>query len=170
MLWSKVFGGPQSPRLSRRNTPAWWRWLLIQRGRRRSTHSGQVTFPIHAWRVRHGLARCSPVPAIGHFLVAHALGLDCLCQLTMLARLFVYKAISCPGSLGECEFAGNFSLGRLHCLGDRVASLRKSVSSYFGCCFGRESPPAIRLSHCRVVGIHFLALSKPGQPHQKRPE
>lgn len=86
----------------------------------------------------------------------------------MLARLFVYKAISCPGSLGECEFTGNFSLGRLHCLGDRVASLRKSVSSYFGCCFGRE-PPTLRLSHCRVVSIHFLALSKPGQPHQMFP-
>lgn len=58
----------------------------------------------------------------------------------MLARLFVYKALSCPGSLGECEFTGNFSLGGLHCLGDRVASLCKSVSSYFGCFFGRESP------------------------------
>lgn len=27
--------------------------------------------------------------------------------------------------------------------------------------------PTLRLSHCRVVSIHLLALSKPGQPHQK---
>ena len=58
----------------------------------------------------------------------------------MLARLFVYKALSCPGSLGECEFTGNFSLGGLHCLGDRVASLRKSVSSYFGLLLRPRTP------------------------------
>lgn len=50
----------------------------------------------------------------------------------MLARLFVYKAISCPGSLGECNFTSNFSPAGLHCLSDCVLSECKSVSSYFG--------------------------------------
>lgn len=50
----------------------------------------------------------------------------------MLARLFVYKALSCPGSLGECNVTSDFRLGRLHRAGDCVLSDRKSVSSYFG--------------------------------------
>ena len=55
-----------------------------------------------------------------------------MCPLTMRARLFVYKALSCPGSLGECNFTSNFGLCRLHCLSDCVLSLCKSVCSYFG--------------------------------------
>lgn len=55
-----------------------------------------------------------------------------MCQLTMLARLFVYKALSCPGSLSECNVTNGCSLGRLHRLSDCVLSECKSVSSYFG--------------------------------------
>lgn len=83
----------------------------------------------------------------------------------MLARLLFDRVLSYPGSLRECNFTSNFGLGRLHCLSDCVLSLCKSVCSYLAClvspCGGAPLAP--------VVNIHFLALSKPGQPHQMHP-
>ena len=62
------------------------------------------------------------------------------CQLTMLARLLVYKAISCPGSLCKCWFTRHSNLCRLHSLSDSIASECKSVCSYRFCFFGRIAP------------------------------
>lgn len=81
----------------------------------------------------------------------------------MRARLLFDRVLSYPGSLCECNFTSNFSLGRLHCLSDCVLSLCKSVCSYFG----RLVSPCGRAPLARVVSLCFLALSKPGQPHQK---
>ena len=83
-------------------------------------------------------------------------------QLTELAGLFVYKAISCPGSLGEGHFTSKCVLGGLHCLSDGVLSECKSVSSYFGLLLrpGKPQPYGFHIaessasisSRCRNLG------------------
>lgn len=87
-----------------------------------------------------------------------------MCLLTMQARLLDDRALSCPGSLSECNLAGGFGLGRLHGLGDCVLSLRKRVGSYFG---RLGFPVAWRAPLALTVRVRFLPLSRPGQPHQK---
>ena len=80
-----------------------------------------------------------------------------MCQLTVLARLLFDRALSCPGSLSECNFTSNVGLGRLHCLSDCVLSLCKSVCSYL--VFA-----SLTANASRIVGVCFLALSKPVSP------
>ena len=52
-----------------------------------------------------------------------------------------------PRLLCECNFTSNFSLGRLHCLSDCIASLCKCVGSYFGLLLraGNPNPTAFTL-------------------------
>ena len=80
-----------------------------------------------------------------------------MCQLTVLARLLFDRVLSYPGSLGECNFTGNVGLGRLHCLSDCVLSLCKSVCSYL--VFA-----SLTANASRIVGVCFMALSKPVSP------
>ena len=80
-----------------------------------------------------------------------------MCQLTVLARLLFDRVLSYPGFLGECNFTGNVGLGRLHCLSDCVLSLCKSVCSYL--VFA-----SLTANASRIVGVCFMALSKPSTP------
>lgn len=52
-----------------------WSPVTVPAPPSRPTHLGCLSCPAIATAVRCGLARCSPAPAKGHFLVAHALGL-----------------------------------------------------------------------------------------------
>ena len=84
-----------------------------------------------------------------------------LSRLTMPGGLLADRVLSYPGALSEGHISSNFVLGGLHCLSDGVLRDSECVCIYFG----RLVLPCGRAPLARVVGIHFLALSKPGQAH-----